>query len=111
MIQFLDSFMNDVSIIACAAMLIWVAISLKQIETAVRKLLSSVDRFHKVDEKKQETCFNCQKEILPGAKFCHTCGKDLVMTCGDCGAMMPLESHYCPNCRKRMWFEHMKGEK
>jgi predicted amidophosphoribosyltransferase len=108
--QLIDSVLNDISIISCAGILLFVMIALFSIQKEMKSLISILQRMLKQEDPQVETCLSCKKPVLKGAKFCHTCGKELVMVCSNCSSMMPLDARFCPGCKNRMWFDH-KGEK
>jgi predicted amidophosphoribosyltransferase len=85
-------------------------IALFSIQKEMKSLISILQRMLKQEDPQVETCLSCKKPVLKGAKFCHTCGKELVMVCSNCSSMMPLDARFCPGCKNRMWFDH-KGEK
>jgi hypothetical protein len=108
--QLIDSVLNDISIISCAGILLFVMIALFSIQKEMKSLVSILQRMLKQEDPQVETCLSCKKPVLKGAKFCHTCGKEIVIVCSNCNSMMPLDARFCPGCKNRMWFGH-KGEK
>lgn len=47
-------------------------------------------------------CSNCQNEVLPGMKFCPSCGQALNIQCPHCGANCKLGESFCHNCGKAL---------
>ena len=43
-------------------------------------------------------CPRCQHDNPPQSSFCLECGERLTLTCGSCGAELPLGSRFCNNC-------------
>ena len=43
-------------------------------------------------------CTNCNSENHKDFKFCTRCGSRLGTPCPQCGAVVPPDSRYCPNC-------------
>ncbi|MFQ5666931.1 MAG: AAA family ATPase [Candidatus Binatia bacterium] len=47
-------------------------------------------------------CASCGTELIPGKKFCHACGAQVVLTCPTCGAMVDPGFRFCPDCGSRI---------
>ncbi len=45
-----------------------------------------------------KVCSKCGEENPPNYKFCGDCGAKLDTSCPNCGAAVPADSRYCPNC-------------
>ena len=43
-------------------------------------------------------CVNCDGELIPGKRFCPTCGAQVTLTCPSCGAAVAAGSRFCPDC-------------
>ena len=46
-------------------------------------------------------CSTCTSEIIPGAKFCHRCGENIVQktkNCPSCSGENPISSVFCHHC-------------
>ncbi|MFQ5478862.1 MAG: AAA family ATPase [Candidatus Binatia bacterium] len=43
-------------------------------------------------------CANCGKELIPGKRFCHGCGKPATTDCPRCGQSIDPGFRYCPDC-------------
>jgi predicted nucleic acid-binding Zn ribbon protein len=48
------------------------------------------------------TCPKCGCQIVPGQKFCGSCGSSLVSYCAVCGAAITSPSRFCGNCGARL---------
>lgn len=49
-----------------------------------------------------QLCTYCASELIPGAKFCHRCGENIIeqtKDCPVCHTASPLASVFCHNCR------------
>jgi class 3 adenylate cyclase/tetratricopeptide (TPR) repeat protein len=44
------------------------------------------------------SCPHCQAAALSNAKFCHQCGRRIVINCPSCGAPNPPKSKFCGEC-------------
>ena len=44
------------------------------------------------------TCTNCNSQNDKIFRFCTTCGARLSAPCSQCGAFVPPDSRYCPEC-------------
>jgi RNA polymerase subunit RPABC4/transcription elongation factor Spt4 len=49
-------------------------------------------------QQSEKTCSKCGTKNEPDYKFCGTCGVRLDNSCPNCGAVVPADSRYCPNC-------------
>jgi len=98
--EFIDSFFNDISIVACAVALVFAVVQLISI---VQKLSIISDLLKTNFKKEVKTCDNCSYAILPNSKFCYHCGNELFLHCPNCQANMPKDAIYCPSCKRRMW--------
>lgn len=49
-------------------------------------------------------CVGCGSQIIPGARFCCTCGKEVAVTkvCSKCKATAPPNAAFCPYCGTRL---------
>jgi class 3 adenylate cyclase/tetratricopeptide (TPR) repeat protein len=47
-------------------------------------------------------CGACGTELLPGARFCHSCGARAALTCAGCGASIGSEFRFCPECGREV---------
>jgi Double zinc ribbon len=48
-----------------------------------------------------QLCVNCAAELIPGAKYCHRCGDNIVertKACPSCSGQSPLASVFCHHC-------------
>src|SRR5262245_50357969 len=43
-------------------------------------------------------CPSCAHENDAGAKFCESCGAQLIQVCPSCGQPAKLTARFCPNC-------------
>ncbi len=43
-------------------------------------------------------CTSCNSENAEGLRFCITCGSRLGAPCPQCGAIVPPDSRFCPQC-------------
>jgi class 3 adenylate cyclase len=43
-------------------------------------------------------CTRCETELIPGKRFCHTCGARAGVACPECGASVAPEFRFCPDC-------------
>lgn len=43
-------------------------------------------------------CAHCNAENRLGLNFCTCCGSRLSTPCQNCGALVPPDSRFCPNC-------------
>jgi class 3 adenylate cyclase/tetratricopeptide (TPR) repeat protein len=47
-------------------------------------------------------CAGCGTELIPGKRFCHTCGARAGVACPDCGASVAPEFQFCPDCGRAL---------
>ncbi len=53
-------------------------------------------------------CNHCGAVILPGAKFCPSCGAQVLQVCPACGSSVAPGSNFCQNCGTRLAGEKEK---
>ena len=46
----------------------------------------------------EEKCSVCGEPIVPGAKFCLSCGASLKKVCPNCGAALENKAKFCLEC-------------
>ena len=47
-------------------------------------------------------CVNCDGELIPGKRFCPTCGAQVALKCPSCGAIVEEGYRFCPDCGVRL---------
>ena len=50
------------------------------------------------EQQAEKTCSKCSTQNPTYYKFCGGCGVKLNSSCPNCGADVPVDSRYCPNC-------------
>src|SRR5918992_5036588 len=53
------------------------------------------------DEHPVMRCQQCDRDTLPGAIYCHSCGWQVQPQCQTCSTFNPSGSHFCSNCGMR----------
>jgi len=49
-------------------------------------------------QQSEKTCSKCSTQNPTNYRFCGSCGVRLNSCCPNCGAIVPADSRYCPNC-------------
>ena len=47
-------------------------------------------------------CVRCGSELLPGRRFCVSCGAPAQVSCANCGAAIEPGWRFCPDCGREV---------